>query len=289
MKRSLFIILFCLSSFSLFAQSDTTIVYVDENFKEVKNQKNTAFIFRSFQKDSSWVINVYNKENKVIKSETYSGADLLLAHGLSVEYENGRPILKGMFLKGKKTGPWLTYNSSGKLLKHENYFDGRLHGTYREYNENGEIREEGNYNWNIKKGEWKFFYNDGKLASLQLFDGENAEAVKEEFFDTDGNTTTREKVRTPAIFQFKTLNFRNYISQTIVKGNPNMLNLVGKVECSFTIDKNGNTKNIKVVSSSGNFVKEARMAILGSPKWKPATLFGEVIESENVIILTFVR
>ena len=289
MKRNVIMILLWLSPLSLFAQSDTTVVYVDENFKAVKNQKNTAFIFRSFQKDSSWVINVYNKENKIIKSETYSDAGLLLAHGPSVEYENELPVLKGMFLKGKKTGPWLTYNSRGKLLKYENYLGGRLHGTYREYNEDGGVKEEGNYNWNRKKDEWKFFYNDGKVASLQVFDGENADAIKEEFFDTEGNRTTKEKIRTPAFFQFKGLNFRNYILQTIVKGNPNMLSLVGRVECSFTVDENGNTKNVKIVSSSGNFVKEARLAILGSPKWTPATLFGKVITSEDRIILTFVR
>ena len=122
-----------------------------------------------------------------------------------------------------------------------------------------------------------------------MFDGENADAIKEEFFDTEGNRTTKEKIRTPAFFQFKGLNFRNYILQTIVKGNPNMLSLVGRVECSFTVDENGNTKNVKIVSSSGNFVKEARLAILGSPKWTPATLFGKVITSEDRIILTFVR
>jgi antitoxin component YwqK of YwqJK toxin-antitoxin module len=288
-KRLLLIFCLLFSFVSLFAQSDTTTLYVDEDLRVITKAKNAAYIYRSFKQDTAWVIHTYDKNNKLIKKDTYSDASLLFANGPSVAYNNGKPILKGMFSKGMKKGSWITYDTLGNVLKLENYFAGRLHGLYKEYTKEGKLREEGNYDWNAKKGEWKLFYDNGKLASSTVYEGENRGVLKEEYFDVNGNITTKEKVRTPAVFPLTTVSFSNYLYGKISTYSANMLGIVGKVECSFTIDKLGQTKNIKVISSSGNFIKEAKMAILSSPKWKPATLFGEIVEKEDTILLTFVR
>ncbi|RZK59936.1 MAG: hypothetical protein EOO91_03310 [Pedobacter sp.] len=279
-----------ISSFA-FAQArqDTTIVYVDEDLNVINREKNAAFIYRSFQKDSTWIINTYNQKKELVKMETYSDASLLFANGLSVEYYKGKPILKGMYSKGRKKGNWITYDTLGNVLKYVNYFAGRLHGESKEYTNEGKLREEGSYDWGAKKGEWKLYHNNGKIASLEVFKGENAGVFSELYFDQLGNPSTKEKIRTPAVFNSNPRGFYEYATKKIATISPNMLNLNGRVEFSFVVDRNGRVGNIKIISHNGNFLKEARVAIISSPKWIPATLFGEAIDSENLLVLTFVK
>lgn len=274
----------------VFAQQDTTTVYVDENLNIIKTPKGAAFTYRSYQENATnWIIATFDKQNQLIKKERYNDASLLLAEGLSVEYDNDRPILKGMYYQGKRKGNWITYDTLGNVSKLANYLSGRLNGVYKEFWQNGNLKEEGNYDWGAKKGQWKFFYDNGKLASNEVFEIESRSPLKGEYFDINGNLTTKEKVRMPPIFNAGKIEFINYISRKIAETSTNMLAIVGKVECTFTIDKMGRTGNIKIISHNGNFLKEARAAILSSPRWTPGTLFGDVVNSESSLVIVFVR
>ncbi len=133
------------------------------------------------------------------------------------------------------------------------------------------------------------YHENNKVAAIEVFEGENRGILSAQYFDKEGNPTTKEKIRTAPSFSSAPRGFYDFVSRRIVSLHPNMLTIVGSVECTFIVNKKGQVGNLKVISHHGNFLREAKIAILESPKWKPGTLFGELVDTENTIIITFVR
>jgi len=67
---------------------------------------------------------------------------------------NGNLAEEGFVLNGIKSGTWLAFNDEGRIIKIENYIDGRVEGLSLELDKRGQVTK-------------KVFYNDGK------FDGPN--------------------------------------------------------------------------------------------------------------------
>lgn len=59
------------------------------------------------------------------------------------------------------------------------------------------------------------------------------------------------------------------------------------VPVQFTIDRNGQVKDVKALKNEGPFADEAIRAVKGMPKWEPATTKGQPVESEMVLPVRF--
>ena len=57
-------------------------------------------------------------------------------------FDNDRTRQQGRYLRGQKSGVWISYYNSGKVLSQEPYEDGRRSGVVKEFFENGSLTNE---------------------------------------------------------------------------------------------------------------------------------------------------
>lgn len=111
---------------------------------------------------------------------------------------NDKIIVEGSFKRGLPEGIWKHYSEKGKLKVIETYSKGKMVGLYKEFNDNEEVIKECEYldsktlcntykyiktyysnntlkeeykikNGNMVDGEWKVYYENGQLKSLQEY------------------------------------------------------------------------------------------------------------------------
>ena len=59
---------------------------------------------------------------------------------------------------------------SGNIRERYTLLEGKFDGKYTAYYENGKLRGEGFYKKNIMVGEWRYYYSNGNLQSIQRFE-----------------------------------------------------------------------------------------------------------------------
>lgn len=83
------------------------------------------------------------------------------------DYE-GRPIVKGSFDKGKKSGMWEYYYPSGAVKSKEIYANGTESGFRQDFNRNGTLKMACNQTEGKMNGQYES-YNDGVLSQTQCY------------------------------------------------------------------------------------------------------------------------
>ena len=78
-------------------------------------------------------------------------------------HNNGNLRAKGSYIKGKKSGEWLTYYNNGNMRSEEVYREGKKSGVWAFYYRSGNIRTEEEYRDNRLEGIWKFYLESGEL------------------------------------------------------------------------------------------------------------------------------
>lgn len=82
--------------------------------------------------------------------------------------EKGDVTVSGRYIGQKKTGMW-EYRKGEKIVGRETYLDNLLDGTATKYFDSGEIFEVKNWKAGVPDGEWKLFYNNGKIRVEAVF------------------------------------------------------------------------------------------------------------------------
>ena len=60
---------------------------------------------------------------------------------------------------------FMVSDQTGSIIQQTNYIDGLAWGKYYEWWPNGEQKVNGTYRFDLMFGRWKFFYENGKIAS----------------------------------------------------------------------------------------------------------------------------
>ncbi len=107
------------------------------------------------------------EEKKAPEKETAD--DLVeIKNGIYTEYYPGRKAIK---FKGpqddnsQRNGRWFFYDERGNELSMTEYVNGKKHGFIFVRYPNGTMRYTGEFNMDIESGLWKFYKEDGSLAS----------------------------------------------------------------------------------------------------------------------------
>lgn len=137
--------------------------------------------YRKGDKVGEWIINKYDKEDNLIKSEKYFDDKL---HGNAKYYgEHNMLSSEGSYNNGEKEGLWITYFSKTNIIKSKiNYLNGEEHGKAIYYDLEGNtnyIALFGNYINGDREGEW-FKYKAGKdreFASVETFEKDYSKKV----------------------------------------------------------------------------------------------------------------
>lgn len=86
-----------------------------------------------------------------------------LQNGFEQVRKNGRVLMEGEKVNGKRHGVWTSYTSDGRVRSRNTYNNGLLHGETVVFRESGVLYYTGGYANDKQIGEWKFYGPDGNL------------------------------------------------------------------------------------------------------------------------------
>ncbi len=286
--KSLLALLLSLISSSIFAQNDTSFVYTDLAYNQVKPEQ-AEIIFKVYRKDStSWLFATYDKRNVIISKETYRDSTLTIKHGQYLEYKKGKISLKGIYAKGMKIGKFINYDTLGNVTGVSTYELDTLNGPNILYWLSGAKQQEGVYFKGKRFGDWKVYYENGNLASKENY-SKLGELLESNYFDMEGKPTTKDKIETPPIFPGGMDKFYKLLGDNI-KFPPDFAerNIHGSVLISFMINETGALEDIKVEKKlHPQLDQEALRVVKQSPKWIPGTLIGKPIKVKYSMPISF--
>ncbi|RRD28681.1 toxin-antitoxin system YwqK family antitoxin [Fusobacterium canifelinum] len=181
MKKNFIIytlIIFILSSFSIFAQREV-------NYRDLKYNEETELMYFNDEKEPFTGIAKDYYEDKTLKAEVPYVNGML--EGLGKQYyPSGKLKSEANFVEGLFQGKATGYYENGNLEYEENYKDGQLDGLTKNYYKNGNIEYEENYKDNELDGLVKKYYENGQLCIEENYkDGKlEGEIV---YYDENGN------------------------------------------------------------------------------------------------------
>ncbi|WP_316826563.1 TonB family protein [Pedobacter miscanthi] len=268
-------------------KSDTLITYsFGENY--YKEKIKPVETYKVYKKDSVWLKTTFNWKQELIKTETFADRKLKKLNGGYFEYENGKILLKGLYLNNKKTGLWTNFDADGKPKESKIFEEDKLNGPHIQYWKNGNTKWSEHYAKAYKVGESKLFYEDGKLALKELYDGKG-NLTDSTYLDRNGEPVTKAGITTEPSFQGGMKKFYMFLAKSIrypveARNNRNQ----GKVYLSFMVSGTGKIEDIKIISAPHISLAEEAIRILRqSPDWIPATLFGKPISVPCNININF--
>ena len=159
-------------------------IETDGQLKQVKLKPNVFQSYKNIGSQFTAVQNCYMKNNlQNGKCNEYNENGTLsavaewkdgLQHGASIFYDlNGKVLSKGEFKKGAKTGRWTSFGENGKVSAEVNYSYkddmGFLEGPATYYHSNGILQATGQYVNKCKEGLWKYYDENGKIASEETY------------------------------------------------------------------------------------------------------------------------
>jgi len=207
--------------------------------------------------------------------------------------DNGTVIGEGNYVNDNRTGEWNYYDNQGSKVQKSNYIDGKLQGEELEwfkdvlifagnYNndekvglwqswyKNGKVDYLGEYIDGNRTGDWKFYFESGNLAAIEVY--ENGEAIDAKWFDEDGNPV---KAIEPYELSPEFPGGSSEMSMHIMNNfeYPELAREMGEqgtVWIEFMIYPDGIIRDIKiVVSVSSSIDAEAIRIIKLMPNWIP--------------------
>lgn len=285
--RLIITLLLSLNACFVFAQSDTTFVFLNENGKKVKEEK-AKFIVKTYSSVEGWVKDVYTLNGVLEIREAFADERCLIINGKTQVFKSGQIFTDGNYYKGQRSGTWSTYNSDGKVIAIKNYMLNYLNGDYNVFWPSGKPKVVGVYAQNKRFGEWVFTYENGAVAAKVVYDGKGV--AKESFYhDLNGKPTNPESIERRPEFPSGPNAFYRFIGQNLKYPLEDAkMGTSGEVVCGFTINEDGIVGNVFVASSPSNsFAYEAIRVLKLSPKWQAGTLFGEPIEVEYTVPIKF--
>lgn len=128
--------------------------------------------YRNDLKDS--VFTYYNPSGKIVTIENYKMDSLNGPYKRF--YESGPLMLEGSYHSQQMDGIWLFYKVSGEITGKGEFVHGN--GIQKSWFPNGKIQRIIHYKNSLKNGRDEYYTDDGKLASVRMF--ENGIQISEE-------------------------------------------------------------------------------------------------------------
>lgn len=179
--------------------------------------------------------------------------------------------------KKNAKGSWdiAEFFADGFLRMEGTFLDEKLEirsGKFKFYRPSGVIDYEGVYQENIPTGEWKFYFTNGQMSSLEIY--ENGNRVREDYWNEDGTSLTNKASgeRLLPAFSGGQLLMSEYLKKNLqYPAEAAATKVAGKVVVSFWINEDGLLTNPKIEESLGAIFDNAVLKMVNEmPKWLPA-------------------
>lgn len=257
MKNWIFILL--LAGSSAIAQKPKEQFYLyDANWKPVKVIKESYYFMQQINYgDTLFVARSYKTAGNMLQQESYSDADLTIAHGRFAWYdEEGRIDSSGIVKNRKKAGTWVYYNDTLGLDLSITYTNGR-EAERRDYRSRLIASAAGTQTFDAEKK-----YNDSIKASQPPADEKEA------------------------MFEGGPKGYKKYLEKNL--NPPENLIKPGTVKVALIINKEGRVEDVHLLQSlQYSADAEAFRVLTSMPAWQPAWQNGKNVYYQAIQYITF--
>lgn len=231
--------------------------------------KDSGFYINNFQ-TGEW--HTWNEEGQLTAILHYQDSANIktIARAWANPDEKRPSILVGDTSIGILNGTAMRYYPSGQLQDSGSYKLNRKHGTWKYWYANGQMESTGSYAHGQQEGEWEFFRESGIRSSKEKYVMNKVTALEcyDEQGTFSGNTCPLQK---PPVALGKFMDFDKYVLDNIYwpEELANVA-LQGKVIIEYTISKEGELVDLKVLDTPHKLMAMAVMKFFNSLKWSPA-------------------
>lgn len=307
---------FCATA-SLFAQSDTTVVFLDNNDTPVSEQVASRYAIQTKENDR-WKKVVFDySDDKPIYGAYYIDAACTQFDGpFSAFNKKNKVIQKGRYLNNKKTGTWLSYADDGRLIDSAFYKNGFIYGLSLTWYQNGPVQDSllfeengkgncrsywpdgtpkatGNFINGKKEGQWTYNHKNGVRCQEVNYAADSA--IHYTCFDLKGNIQTKDCFfEKEASFKGGEKAWLKYLSGKLSSARlPKAYydgKIYGTIYVTFVIDVEGNVADVNVAKSLDPELDQiARKIITQSPRWNAAIQYNRNVNAYRKQPVTFSR
>ena len=285
-KLTLILILF--TSAYAFAQDDTSFdVKTPKTY--FKEQDRAKWTKKTEKQDSLWLVKFYHKKNNNLQEViSFSNDDLDVKQGIYQLYDNNILIEEGNYVRGYKTGIWSKYFPNHDLKEKVAYVLGKMDGPIIAYWDNKQLKKEGTYKLGTKVSIWKMFLNDGQLILDENYDT-NGQLIKSAYFDATGNKANFPVILTQPTFVGGLPNFyQTIMARMKYPVSAFQRNVQGKVKLNFSVLKNGDIGDIKIVETPDAELAQEAIRLLKTIKgWTAGQELGDPVVMRQTIGINF--
>lgn len=268
------------------ANAQSFKAYITEKGDQTADSlKAKSYILCEMNGDSAWLMRQYNMHDTIMAEGTFKDSLLTIPHGKFTFYrlvhshkvraynansekieftdiKGGNFIAEsGVYLNGKKNGPWRKYNN-GKLEYLNTFENDKLNGLYQSYDiENGNILIKGNMVDDVRQGEWNSLSFYGDTMRTELY--KNGKIIKTVSYLNDKKFKYLMDVKGVRYDILRYLNSKLY---------KNKFNGTGKYYASYSFTLTSEGKLILPVvdkSADSEIDKAILSALLLAPSWHP--------------------
>lgn len=313
MKRSLLFIVFTLFILHLYAQTDTTIVYLDRT--DVPCDASVALRYaRQYPLGDHWRRTVYDRFNdQLVYVADFADAACTIFDGdYKGLYDTGH--ITGHYTQNKKDGTWKTVSATGVLLDSTNYRGGNPYGfAIRRYpdgsvedsldfGENGngagksfwpdrKIMASGKFVGGKKEGHWIYNYKNGSVSQDVNYASDSA--LSYTCYTVEGRVQEKEcYFEKEAEFKGGERAWSKWLGEQLSRASLPKEYLDGKISGSvriqFVVDAEGKVVDVKVVQTlSPALDRVAVKVIQQSPYWEAAVQYNRKVRAYRLQPITF--
>jgi TonB family protein len=271
MKILPILLFLAVQAFSQKSSKDTLVRYFNAELEPCK-KKEFVFIGLVIRDQGGWSGIIYDDSTRIIMRGRYKDDDCLVKNGWFMYYfSNGRRSLGGKFDNNIRQGNWLQWYPSGQLRDSIFFVNNLANGPSFSFYENGQPESAGIYRQGKYSHEWVFYHENGKPSTREKYVDEKLSDL--ECFDSSGKSMGFNCAlnRAPEI-KGKYGGFEKYLADSIRYPDAAKKNAIkGIVQVEFTITKEGEVKNLNILSSPDKILSDEVLRVIKSvPGWYPA-------------------
>jgi len=255
---------------------DTVITWMDATFEETDEDR-AGYFRKGWAENGLWMIEDYFIDGQLQMTGSFNSSEEKNKHGLFVFYgENENKLTEGNYENAYLDGIWTKWYEDGSLSEKGAYYRPISKGpkTLAGNSQVAEQLELSRVELSVfKTGNWEYYHANGKKSGNEVFD--KGQLITANYWNEDGSEAG-DKVVLEQTASFPGGNYwlpkylKRYIKYPLEERKKR---INGIVYVQFTVDRDGNIKDAKIVQSvSPNLDSEALRVVKSMPVWQPAIM-----------------
>lgn len=268
-------------------QSKQFLYYFDKDFNPAAKETAT-FNGVGVKQDNLMEFKVYNsKNNSLVMLQHFTDSSLKISEGLFTEfYQNGKEKSIGNYSQGKEEGLWQRRDTSGNVIDSSFYESGNVtkyihRGFFKSGFPDSIIVND------LEKNELQrtFYFDSGVIANTVFFKGNTGYLTIYDKGIISRIDTVSSREENEAYFPGGEAAWSKYIVKGLQSNAKELFkeNIFGTCSIKFIVDKEGKVKDVVAQTMKGTKLAEVAVGIIKrSPKWKPASQYGRLVNAYRI-------